>query len=118
MLLPRARQGLLVYRVEILPTARRDLVDAARYIAQKLKNPDAAEKFLNQFEDRIASLSSMPYRRRAYVPLASLEHEYRAVDVGNYLAFYWVEEEPEQVVTIARVLFARSNYARTLGTEG
>ena len=60
----------------------------------------------------------MPYRRRVYAPLASLEHEHRAVDVGNYLAFYWVEEEPEQVVTIVRVLFARSNYARTLGAEG
>ena len=107
-----------MYRIEILPIARRDLVDAARYIAQRLKNPDAAEKFLNQFEDRISSLSLMPYRRRVYVPLASLEHEYRAVNVENYLAFYWVEEEPEQVVTIARVLFARSNYARTLGAEG
>ena len=57
----------------------------------------------------------MPYRRRVYAPLASLEHEHRAVDVGNYLAFYWVEEEPDRVVTVARVLFAGSDHAGRLG---
>lgn len=63
------------------------------------------------------SLCNMPYRRRVYVPLRELGHEFRAIDVGNYLLFYWVEEEPERVVTVARVLFAGSDYARSLGAE-
>lgn len=48
----------------------------------------------------------MPYRRRVYAPLRELVHEFRAIDVGNYLLFYWVEEELERVVTVARILFA------------
>lgn len=104
-----------MYRVEVLPAARRDVIDAARYMSQTLGSPQAAERFLDQFEERASSLRNMPYRRRVYVPLRALGHEFRAIDVGNYLLFYWVEEEPERVVTVARVLFAGSDHAGRLG---
>ncbi|WP_167930567.1 type II toxin-antitoxin system RelE/ParE family toxin [Olsenella sp. SW781] len=106
-----------MYRVEVLPSARRDVIDAARYMSQTLGSPQAAGRFLDQFEERASSLRKMPYRRRVYAPLRELVHEFRAIGVGNYLLFYWVEEEPERVVTVARVLFAGSDYARSLGAE-
>lgn len=109
--------GPTVYRVEVLPSARRDVIDAARYMAQTLGSPQAAARFLDLFEERASSLRDMPYRRRVYVPLRRLGHEFRAIDVGSYLLFYWVEEEPERVVTVARVLLAGSDYARSLDAE-
>ena len=58
----------------------------------------------------------MSYRRRSYVPLRELEHEFRAIDVGNYLLFCWVEEGAERVVTVACILFAGSDRAGRLET--
>ena len=98
----------------MLPVARRDLLDAVRYISRDLGSPEAAERLVDEFGSAVSSLSSMPYRRRVYVPLRPLSHDFRALPVGNYLAFYWVEEEPERVVTVARLLFARSDYASEL----
>lgn len=84
-------------------------------MSQTLGSPQAAERLLDQFEERASSLRNMPYRRRVYVPLRELGHEFRAIDVGNYPLFYWVKEEPDRVVTVARVLFAGSDHAGRLG---
>lgn len=103
-----------MYEVRLLPVAVGDLSEISRYMAFELDNPAAAKRFLADFERHVSTLSSMPYRRRVYVPLRPLEREYRALAIGSYLAFYWVEEEPEQVVTVARVLYARFDYASQL----
>lgn len=84
-------------------------------MSQTLGSPQVAERFFDQFEERASSLRKMPYRRRVYAPLRELVHEFRAIDVGNYLLFYWVEEELECVATVACVLFAGSDYAGRLG---
>ena len=91
------------------------MIDASRYMSQTLGSPQVAERFFDQFEEGASSLRKMPYRRRAYVPLRELGHEFRAIDVGNYLLFYWVEGEPERVVTVACILFAGSDHAGRLG---
>lgn len=64
--------GPTAYRIETLPFVRRDVIDASRYMSQTLGSPQAAERFLDQFEERASSLRNMPYRRRAYVPLREL----------------------------------------------
>ncbi|NJE81072.1 type II toxin-antitoxin system Phd/YefM family antitoxin [Olsenella sp. SW781] len=48
--------NLAVYRVEVLPSTRGDVVDAARCMAQALGNPQAAESFLDQFEEGFVAL--------------------------------------------------------------
>ena len=49
----------------------------------------------------------------AYAPLRPLKHEYRKLLVENYMMLYWVSET-EKRVTIARVVYARRNYAKLL----
>lgn len=46
-------------------------------------------------------------------PLRPLKHEYRKPLVENYMMLYWVSET-EKRVTIARVVYARRNYAKLL----
>ena len=106
MRIPSAR----MYRVEILPIAQRDLVEIARYVATTLESTKAAEQLFMKLIDGINSLGSMPYRKMVYTPLKHLDKEYRALRIGSYLIFYWVDEE-EQLVTVARVIYAKADIA-------
>lgn len=55
----------------------------------------------------------MPYRHAVYVPLKPPAHEYRTVRSGNYLVFYWVEEQRKAVV-IARVAYGKADVSARL----
>ena len=99
-----------MYSVEILPVARQDLIEIVRYVTITLNSPQAAQRLADQLMDGIQSLRTLPYRRPVYHPIRNLEHDFRALRVGNYLVFYWVDEEP-QLVTVARVIYAKSDIA-------
>ena len=100
------------YRVEYLPVAREDIVGIASYVAGELRNPSAARRLSHDLVSGAESLAEMPYRQPVYRAAGPLRHEYRCLRVGNYVVFYWVEEDPEPVVTVARVLYGR----RDVGT--
>lgn len=101
-----------MYEVRLLPVAAEDFGAIAGYTTNGIESEAAAELFLADFERSVSALSTMPFRRWAYVPLRPLEHECRALAIGSHLAICWVEEEPRQVVTIARVLYARFDHAK------
>ncbi len=103
-----------MYRVDYLPIAKRDLVEIARYVAFNLGNPTAAERLSVELVDSIESLSAMPYRRSAYTSIRPLAHEYRSLKVAGYLVLYWIEEEPEQTVVVARVVYGGSDVSKRL----
>lgn len=100
------------YRVEYLPVAREDIVGIASYVAGELHNAPAARKLARGLVSGAESLAEMPYRQPVYRAAGPLRREYRCLRVGNYAIFYWVEEDPEPVVTVARVLYKR----RDVGT--
>ena len=102
-----------MYNVEYLPLARQDMVEIATYIARELQNPAAAERIAEQLVQAGDGLRNFPYAAPAYQPLRPLKHEYRKLLVENYMMLYWVTET-EKRVTIARVVYARRNYARLL----
>ena len=102
-----------MYRLEFLPSARQDLIDTVRYITEKLKNPDAADRIAEEIVAAAESLREFPYRNPVFRPMKPLEREVRSVPAGNYLLFYWVEEE-EKRVTIARILYARRDLEAAL----
>lgn len=100
-----------MYSVSFLPAALADIENIVRYIAITLENPAASERLAEAIVNAAESLETLPYRHRVYQPLRPLKNEYRVMRVNNYLVFYWVEEEPPRV-TIARVLYAKSNVAK------
>lgn len=102
-----------MYNVVYLPTAQQDLVEIVTYITRELGNSQAAKRLATELVAVSDSLKNMPYRRRVYVPLRPLAHEYRALRVENYLMFYWVDESA-QSVTIARVIYAKSDVLHRL----
>ena len=98
-----------MYKIEILPIARKDMIEIVSYISTKLFNPVAASNLAEEFTSKINSLTEHPYINPAYIPIRPLKHEYRKMQVKNYLIFYWISEETN-VVTVARVIYSKRNY--------
>ena len=102
-----------MYEVVYLPTARKQLMDAALYIATELLSPDAAENLLTEVDEQVGKLCSHPYRHPVYPTLYAMKHEIRFFPVKNYLIFYVVKEELK-TVEIWRFLHQRQNVNKRL----
>ena len=102
-----------MYEVSFLPIAMQDAVEIVQYIKCELKNTSAAEKFSKDIRKSAKALETFPYKNSAYFPVRKLKHEYRKQLIGNYIMFYWVDEE-KRSVTIARIIYARRNYEKFL----
>lgn len=101
------------YDLEFLPVAQKDMVDIVSYISKVLCNPIAANRLAKKFIDETEKLRDFPYSFPAYYPIRPLEREYRKLIVDNYIVFYWVDEVTN-CITVARVIYARSNYEKKL----
>ena len=102
-----------MYDLQYLPSARKDMVEAVRYISETLYNPAAAEQLAVELIGAGDSILTFPYANPVHMPIRPLNHEYRKLRVHNYLMFYWVDEE-RKLVTVARVIYARRNYEKLL----
>ena len=98
------------YSVELSSSAQSQIVKIRDYIRYELNNPSAAEKFLDDTEEAIDSLSQFPYahmvrpRSKLYFGNEKRQYFYR----DNYCLFYVVKEE-EKTVRIIRVTYSRSD---------
>ncbi len=102
-----------MYRIEYLPVALQDMIEIVRYISQELQNPTAADQLATELIKAGDGIPSFPYANPAYTPIRPLKHEYRKLLVENYFMLYWVDEA-EQLVTVARVVYAKRDYERLL----
>ena len=97
-----------MYNLSYLPIARRDITDIVNYIAETLAAPRAALDLLEALHESISHLKNFPYSCRVYQPAKPLEQEYRVMTLKNYAVFYTINE-PEKMVEIYRVIYAKRN---------
>lgn len=97
-----------MYQLEFLPIARQDLIEIVQYITVKLKNPEAADRLAEDIISAVEALTDFPYRNPVFSPIRPLSFEYRTASVGNYLLFYRVSEEEQQIL-VSRILYNRRN---------
>jgi len=102
-----------LYKLEYLPVARQDMIEIVRYISKDLQNPTAANQLAMELIEAGDGIPRFPYANPAYTPIRPLKHEYRKLLVQNYSMFYWVDEV-EQMITVARVVYAKRDYERLL----
>lgn len=102
-----------MFKLEYLPVARQDMIEIVRYISEELQNPMAADQLATELIEAGDSILGFPYANPAFIPIRPLKHEYRRLLVQNYFMFYWVDEV-KQLVTVARVVYARRDYERLL----
>ncbi len=87
-----------------------DLDDTAYYIANNLKNPDAAERFLRKIENAVEERSHNPCIGAVYAESLENGLPYYRIIVGNFIVFYVVLiDEDEIVMEVRRVLYGRRN---------
>ncbi len=104
-----------MYTVEYLPVAKKDMVDIVTYISKELQNPLVAEKFAIEMVEKIEGLARFPYSNSAYFPIRKLKREYRKLQIKNFIAWYYVDEETK-IITVSRVLYSKRDVHSMLDT--
>jgi plasmid stabilization system protein ParE len=100
-----------MHSLRYLPLARSDIRDALLYIAEELKNPEAALSLMDKLEKAILQLKEFPYAHPLYHAPMRLPSETRFVPVESYLVFYTVLE-PEHIVEVRRVLYDKMDFRK------
>lgn len=90
------------YELRYLPLFWDDLNEAVSYIANTLGNPDAAERLIDQLEGKILEYRENPTVATKYRSSKLRKQQYYWFAVGNYMAFYVVEDN---VMEMRRLLF-------------
>lgn len=105
------------YSVRITSDAQAQMQAVTDYIAGELQAKDTARKWLATMKKELASLSSMPAR----IPLTPEEpwhsRDVHRMLIGNFFAYFWIDEERKQVWVIA-VIYARADQAARLTQMG
>ncbi|MEO1814553.1 MAG: type II toxin-antitoxin system RelE/ParE family toxin [Acetobacterium sp.] len=108
-----AKLIIVMVKITYLPIAQKDLQEILLYIADQLKAPQAAVDLMESLEQAIAMLDQFPYAHQIYPLIKPLKAEYRLLSVKNYVVLY-VVKEPEKIVEIQRILYAKMNFSKTV----
>ena len=87
------------YAVELADSARRQIHDCVRYIADDQKSPENAEKWLDDVWEAIDSLEVFPHGFSIAPENEYREYEIRMRIIGHHVLTYTVDE-PEKVVYV------------------
>lgn len=101
------------YKIVISSETIADLNNAADYIDYSLKNRDAANRLIDSFEDTILSLADYPERHPVLDDPYFAAYGIRCIEIGNYLAFYNVDNASQEV-SIIRFLYKRRDWIAIL----
>lgn len=101
------------YKVVIEETAESDLIGILSYIRDTLLEPETALKIYRSIKKEILTLEGMPFRYAVVneEPYSTLG--VRRIPVGNYSAFYIVDEK-QHTVHIFRILYNRREWQNLL----
>lgn len=101
------------YYLHITAAAERDMALAADHIEFVLKYPQAADLLLDEAEGQINALAQFPEKFPLVEDKLLASWGVRFTKANNYLAFYIISEE-EQQVSIVRFLYGKSNWTSLL----
>lgn len=104
----------MTYTIHITAQAEKDLNEAADYIEYKLKNPTAADRFLDDVSKKVATLSTMPERNKLADDPVLRSWGIRYILVSSYIVFYVMRDK---TVYIVRILYGHRNWQQILRAE-
>lgn len=97
------------YVVKLLPKAYRDIEQIYNYISQTFEEKEIALKLVNEIEDTIFSLESLPYRGAERKIGIYANNGYRQLLLKNFSVIYRVDEDKKYVIIIT-IRYSRSNF--------
>ena len=99
------------YRLSYLPLFYDDLNEKVTYIAEKLKNPKAANDLLDKVESAIMERLPMAESFEPYHSIRERRYSYYRIYVDNYIIYYVViDDDPHDLVMeVRRFLYNGQN---------
>lgn len=94
------------YDVRFLPLFEEDLSDIVTYIVERLKNPAAANKLIDDVESAIMERSSYTESFEPYHSAKERKYPYYRIYVGSYVVYYVVIGD---VMEVRRILYNKRN---------
>lgn len=91
------------YRLSYLPLFYEDLDEKVTYIAEKLKNPKAANDLLDKVESAIMERLPLAESFEPYHSVRERRYSYYRIYVDNYIIYYVViDDNPNDLVMEVR----------------
>lgn len=99
------------YRLSYLPLFYEDLDEKVTYIAEKLKNPKAANDLLDKVESAIMERLTVAESFEPYHSVRERRYSYYRIYVDNYIIYYVViDDDPHDLVMeVRRFLYNGQN---------
>lgn len=99
------------YRLSYLPLFYDDLDEKVTYIAEKLKNPKAANDLLDKVESAIMERLPVAESFEPYYSVRERRYSYYRIYVDNYIIYYVViDDDPHDLVMeVRRFLYNGQN---------
>ncbi len=99
------------YRLSYLPLFYDDLNEKVTYIAEKLKNPKAANDLLDKVESAIMERLPVAESFEPYHSVRERRYSYYRIYVDNYIIYYVViDDDPNDwVMEVRRFLYNGQN---------
>ena len=104
----------MAYAIFISPSARNDLLEIFRYIAEGLNAVQSAIGQLERLERAIYSLDEMPECYPRYDREPWFSRNLRIMPVDNYVVFY-IPNKDGQEVAVVRVIYGGRDLPKQLG---
>ncbi len=102
------------YRLSYLPLFYKDLDEKITYIAEKLKNPKAADDLLDKVEAAILKRLPVAESFEPYHSLRERRYVYYRIYVDNYVIYYVViDDDPDDLIMeVRRFLHSGQNWKK------
>lgn len=97
------------YELSILPLFEEDLSEIVDYITDRLRNPAAAERLVDDVENAILERLSCAESFEPYHSSRERQHSYYRIQVRNFTVFYVVIGNTMEV---RRILYSSSNWKK------
>lgn len=102
------------YKLSILPLFEEDLNGIVDYIVHRLKNPQAAERLVDDVEAAIMERLTCAESFEPYLSTKQRPYPYYKIHVHNFTVFYVVIGDTMEV---RRILYSRRDFQRHLSDE-
>jgi tRNA U38,U39,U40 pseudouridine synthase TruA len=101
-----------IYRLSYLPLFYQDLEETVSYIAEKLKNPQAANDLLDKVETAILERLPVAESFEPYHSAQERRYTYYRIYVDNYTIYYVViDDNPDDLIMeVRRFLYDGRNH--------
>ena len=94
------------FKLSYLPQFEQDLSEVSDYIVNKLNNPAAALRLINETEIAIKKRLDNPLEFRPYKSKRTRVNDYYRINIKNYSIFYVILDD---VMEVRRFVYSKRN---------